>query len=270
MKNNRIVQTNIFEQEPLPEIKASIIVVPVSGGKDSQACLKLAIATGKRVVGMFSDTKFEHPETYAHIEKLRKLYGIEIHVISEEENSVPKEILKWKRFPGMRHRFCTKNLKVRPSKRFYKSFAEANGPMEVWIGVRKDESSARKKRYAGFVGSETCAPHEFMSEYPKYLEKMGVMFRLPIIDWSANDVFDYLDGEENPLYAQGFNRVGCFPCLAAGDRSDSVVFECAGGVLYEPVGVFLVASPGDGEIYLCLGVGAGGGSVWDRAAMGVV
>ena len=166
---------------------------------------------------MFNDTKFEHPETYAHIEKLRKLYGIEIHVISEEENSVPKEILKWKRFPGMRHRFCTKNLKVRPSKRFYKSFAEANGPMEVWIGVRKDESSARKKRYAGFVGSETCAPHEFMSEYPKYLEKMGVMFRLPIIDWSANDVFDYLDGEENPLYAQGFNRVGCFPCLAAGD-----------------------------------------------------
>lgn len=26
-----------------------------------------------------------------------------------------------------------------------------------------------------------------------------------------------LGGRENPLYARGFGRVGCFPCLAAGD-----------------------------------------------------
>lgn len=117
----------------------------------------------------------------------------------------------------MQHRFCTKNLKVRPSKRFYKKFAEQHGGFEVWIGVRKDESAARKKRYAGCVGEELVAPNDFMEEYPKFLQKMGVMFRLPVIDWSEKDVFEYLDGQENPLYSHGSKRVGCYPCLAAGD-----------------------------------------------------
>lgn len=43
------------------------------------------------------------------------------------------------------------------------------------------------------------------------------MFRLPIIDWTDDEVFDFIRGEQNPLYDQGFKRVGCFPCLASGD-----------------------------------------------------
>ena len=56
------------------------------------------------------------------------------------------------------------------------------------------------------------------SSYPKYLAKQGIMFRLPILNWSSQDVFDLLGDEVNPLYAQGFDRVGCFPCLASGDK----------------------------------------------------
>ena len=209
-----------FGIEKAPEINADLIVIPVSGGKDSQACLKLAVATGKKVVGMFSDTKFEHPLTYQHIDRMERMYGVEIIRVNEG-SSVEQEVLTPKAgnlfFPGMRHRFCTRELKIRPSKRFYKAFADEHGGFEVWIGVRKDESAARKKRYAGHVGEELVSPHDFMDEYPKFLQKMGVMFRLPIIDWSEQDVFDYLAGEENPLYSHGFNRVGCFPCLAAGD-----------------------------------------------------
>jgi 3'-phosphoadenosine 5'-phosphosulfate sulfotransferase (PAPS reductase)/FAD synthetase len=201
-----------------------MIVVPVSGGKDSQACLKLALATGDRVVGMFNDTAFEHPLTYAHIDNIRRMYGVEIIAINEG-NSVEREVLHWGRFPAMRHRFCTKNLKIRPSKRWYEQYAIDNGPFEVWIGVRKDESAARKKRYIGCVGDELITPNDFMNEYPKRMAKNGIMFRLPIIDWSTADVFEYLAGEENPLYAQGFNRVGCFPCLAAGDDQMTKAFN---------------------------------------------
>lgn len=214
-------QTDIFGYERYgievdPVIKADLIVVPVSGGKDSQACLKLAVSTGKKVVGMFNDTKFEHPITYQHIDRIEKLYGVEIVRVSEG-GSVQSEVYHWGRFPGMQHRFCTKNLKVRPSKRWYEAFEKQHGPFEVWIGVRKDESVARKKRYAGMVGDELVEPNDFMGEYPKRMAKNGIMFRLPIIDWSQEDVFEYLNGEENPLYSHGFNRVGCFPCLAAGD-----------------------------------------------------
>lgn len=38
----------------------------------------------------------------------------------------------------------------------------------------------------------------------------------PIIDLSAKEVFDYIafnGHKRNPLYDQGFNRVGCFPCI---------------------------------------------------------
>ena len=55
------------------------------------------------------------------------------------------------------------------------------------------------------------------SKYPQYLAKMGVRFRLCILDWTEADVLGFLDGEENPLYSAGFPRVGCFPCLASGD-----------------------------------------------------
>lgn len=205
-----------------------MIVVPISGGKDSQACLKLAKLTGDTVVGMFCDTKFEHPLTYSHIDRIERLYDVEIYRINEG-SSVIDEILTPKNgelfFPGMRHRFCTRELKIRPSKRFYQRTLAEYGPFEVWIGVRKDESAARRRRYAGVIGSEILPPHEFMSEYPKSLAKCGVMFRLPIIDWSELDVFEFLNGEENSLYSHGFNRVGCFPCLAAGDKQMTTAFN---------------------------------------------
>lgn len=85
--------------------------------------------------------------------------------------------------------------------------------------MRSKESHDRAKRYAGKVSGELYAPHEVMpSKYPKYLGKMGVMFRLAILHWTEAEVLDFLGGEEHPFYRNGFVRVGCFPCLASGDK----------------------------------------------------
>ena len=134
-------------------------------------------------------------------------------------------MLRKKKFPGPRLRFWTSNLKVRPAKRFYENLQRCCGGFEVWIGVRKSESAARQKRYVGIVGDELISPNDFMSEFPKRMEKNGIMFRLPIIDWIDTDVFDYLNGEENPLYKKGQKRVGCFPCLASDDKNKIAHFE---------------------------------------------
>ena len=32
-------------------------------------------------------------------------------------------------------------------------------------------------------------------------------------------------GKDNPLYNEGFDRVGCFPCLASGDKWKVKAFE---------------------------------------------
>ena len=194
-------------------------VVPISGGKDSQACLKLALQKYDKseIVGLFCDTKFEHPLTYSHVDKISEMYGVRI--VKVNNGDVPTLVRKYGRFPSDAARFCTDELKIKVGKAFYKKLAQEQGQgFEVWYGMRKAESSQREKRYAGTVCDDIYPPHLFMpSKYPQYLEKLGVMIRLPIVDWQTEDVFEFLDGEQSPLYSMGFDRVGCFPCLAGGD-----------------------------------------------------
>lgn len=203
------------------------VLVPISGGKDSQAALKLAVQThgAESVRGLFCDTQFEHPLTYAHVEKLRTLYG-NVQIDTVCGGSVLEKSIKYGRFPGGGARHCTDELKIRETRIYCKALAEQQGGFEVWYGMRTKESHERAKRYAGKVNDEVYPPHEIMpSKYPKYLAKLGVMFRLCILDWTETDVFSFLDGEENPLYAQGFSRVGCFPCLASGDAWKEKAFN---------------------------------------------
>lgn len=224
------------------------VLVPISGGKDSQSCLKLALEhyPASAIRGLFCDTKFEHPLTYEHVENMKRMYGVRIDTINA--GSVEEQCLKHERFPSDQARFCTDELKIRPTKRYCKALAEeqgssiasknrgvsasVSGGFEVWYGMRSDESPQRKKRYAGKVGEDVYPPHEVLKKYPKYLHKLGVSFRLAVIEWSTEDVFEYLAGQEHPLYkirnpdgTRKFGRIGCFPCQAAGDKAKETAYQ---------------------------------------------
>lgn len=208
------------------------VVVPVSGGKDSQSCLKLALKKypANAIRGLFCDTKFEHPLTYEHIRKMEEIYGVRIDTVST--GSVEQQCIKHKRFPSEQARFCTEELKIWPTKFYLKTLAIEQGGFEVWYGMRSDESPQRKKRYAGKIGADVYPPHEVLKKYPKYLHKLGVSFRLAVIEWGADDVFDFLEGEEHPLYkirlpdsSRKFDRIGCFPCQAAGDKVKEIAYQ---------------------------------------------
>lgn len=203
------------------------ILVPVSGGKDSQLCLQLAIEQvgAENVRGLFCDTQFEHPLTYKHVEDMRAWYGVKIDVVTA--GSVPEKVRRYKRFPGGGARFCTDELKIKPSIRYMRELAEQLGHgFEVWYGMRTEESTERAKRYKDRVSDEVYTPHEYMpSKYPKYLGKLGVMVRLPVLWWSKHQVLLEVGDRLNPLYPAGFDRVGCFPCLAAGDKHKERAFH---------------------------------------------
>lgn len=192
-------------------------IVPVSGGKDSQACLKMAIEEfgGDNVLGLFCDTQFEHPKTYQHVKNMSNRYEVEIITICG--GSVEGKSKKYKRFPGGGARHCTDELKIRETRIFLAEYSEKFGEVQVWYGMRTDESSERSKRYEFKDPDDMYHPHEVLAKYPKYLGERGVRYRLPIVDWTTSEVMEFLEGFHNPLYDEGFERVGCFPCLAGGD-----------------------------------------------------
>ena len=215
------------EVEKLSSIEGIKVIVPLSGGKDSQTCLELALKEYKNseILALFCDTKFEHDITYKHIEGLISKYRV--NYVYLNAGSVLSVCTKYKRFPGGGARHCTDELKIRPTKFFLKEFSLLNeGTVEVWYGMRMQESPQRAKRYAGKLDGTLYAPHEVMPrKYPKYLEKQGVMFKLPILEWSEEEVYTFLRGRGNPLYEKGFDRVGCFPCLAGGEKLQLKAFE---------------------------------------------
>lgn len=203
------------------------VIVPISGGKDSQTCLKLACQSfpKKDILALFCDTQFEHPITYTHIKKIIELY--DVNFVSISGGSVIEKVIKYNRFPMGGARFCTDELKMRETKLFCKQLAlQQKEGFDLWYGMRLGESINRKKKYTGYLDTEKYKMHEiFPGKYPKYLEKLGVFMRLPILNWTDTDVFDFLGDEINPLYSMGFDRVGCFPCLAAGDTTKEKAFN---------------------------------------------
>lgn len=204
-------------------------VVPFSGGKDSTACFKLAVGYFglEQVIGLFCDTKWEHSVTYQFIADMNAKYDNRIITLhNPEDATVPNLVRRYGYFPSGKVRFCTQLLKIAPSKFFYHIFAEELGTgFQVWCGMRREESNDRAIRYANKFGSELYDPYDVNQNYGKRLVGLGVYFVLPIVDWSEELVYQYCAEDINPLYAAGADRVGCAPCLAAGDGTKNKYFR---------------------------------------------
>lgn len=212
-----------------------IDVVGISGGKDSTATALLAIENLEdppRFV--FCDTGIEAPATYEYIEylseKLKVMTGAGVEVIKADftEQMAKKkaklalkgepnrridameptgnpflDLCVWKgRFPSSRCRFCTEHLKMNPTIKFIQSLMQDGDTVMSWSGERAEESLARAKKPVKEVLLKT--------------ENAVAYTYRPILRWTEQMCFDKLKQhgiEPNPLYAQGFNRVGCFPCV---------------------------------------------------------
>lgn len=181
------------------------IVCGISGGKDSCALLlylkfellpKLKIPTS-RLICTFSDTHWEAEETYGHIRLISDTLYPVIWIDSEGFENLAK---RKKRFPSTRARFCTQELKLKPTKEFLDSL---DGKILSVNGMRRDESKARSKLTEFGGANETYHGH---TEWR------------PILDWTIVDVIRIhkrYDFPLNPLYDMGFARVGCMPCIHA-------------------------------------------------------
>lgn len=162
--------------------------VSFSGGKDSTAVLALARRAGV-TDAFFIDTGLEFPETIEFV----KAEGAQViekggDFFQAVERAGP---------PGKDNRWCCKLLKLHPLKRHLATV----GPCVTIQGNRWYESWNR----AGL--DET-------SQNPNNPLQLNVS---PIRHWRALEVWLYLWWRElpyNPLYEQGFERLGCYLCPA--------------------------------------------------------
>ncbi|MBN7122851.1 phosphoadenosine phosphosulfate reductase [Erwinia billingiae] len=152
-----------------------------------------------------TDTKFA--EAWR---KSAKRWGIDftspleaaLSVLKPSGNSFLDAALLHGKFPMLRDRFCTDELKIQVA--FDQAIAPLLDEGEVvvqWSGVRGDESSKRAG-YNRFEGDKRD---------PDFLYNF-----LPIHKWTATDVFalhKYFGIKPNPLYMEGAARVGCMNCV---------------------------------------------------------
>ena len=228
-------QTNLgFIKPPETNIKTdNYILVPISGGKDSTASLLIALENNPKdkIVPVFNDTGWEHPLTYDYINYLQDKLGIKINKThgGERGETLVDVIRNMKKFPFGRGRFCTMYMKQYSLRDWYKNnLYDPDKVYEMWFGMRTQESGQRARKYAGISPKELFDMEDiFPSRYNKKL-KATLKVRLPVVDWTTTEVFDYLEKkgvDKNPLYNEGTNdRVGCYPCMLAGKKVQEKMF----------------------------------------------
>jgi 3'-phosphoadenosine 5'-phosphosulfate sulfotransferase (PAPS reductase)/FAD synthetase len=208
------------------------IIVPISGGKDSTACLIKALKTSDNVVAVFNDTGWDHPTTYEYIDYLRDTLNIDIHTTTggKRGKDLVSLIRDMGKFPFGLGRFCTMYLKQYALRDWYKdNIYDGNTHYEVWFGMRTGESAQRARKYAGLEPEDLFDMEDiFPNRWNKKL-RATLQCRLPVVTWTEDEVFNYIESngiKRNPLYFEGTNdRVGCYPCMLASKKVQAEMFK---------------------------------------------
>ena len=168
------------------------IELAYSTGKDSDVILELAKMAGIPFEAIYKNTTCDQPGSIAHAREM----GVKI--VQPKMNLL--QLIEKKGWPTRFRRFCCEVLKE------YKIHDR------VILGIRREESIARAKRY---TEPEQCRVYSSKEKVRQYL---------PILDWTNEDVAQFVRERElrcHPHYydEQGNfhveRRVGCIGCPMA-------------------------------------------------------
>ena len=198
------------------------LVFTDSGGKDSAVICKLAENAGIPFEIIHSHTTADAPPTVYHVRKRAKMYedkGIKytiLHPMYKGEPTSMWKLIPLKKIPPTRvARYCCKVFKEQGGRDRF-----------IVTGVRWDESNARKNNRWAFEVIDTRKTSLLLNNDNDEDRRLFETCQLkgkrvcnPIIDWKKNDVWEYLHEQKvefNPLYCEGWKRIGCVGCPMAG------------------------------------------------------
>ena len=202
------------------------LVITDSGGKDSSVVKELAVRAGIPFEVMHNHTTADAPDTVRFVRSEAKRfedmgikYTINMPTYKGQRASmwslIPQKLMP----PTRLVRYCCAVLK------------ETGGAGRfIATGVRWAESAARKNNRGIYEKSSQDKSKRIILNNDNDDKRM--LFencRLkaqrvvnPIVDWQDADVWDFLKSEDappcNPLYAEGWCRVGCVGCPLAGSQ----------------------------------------------------
>lgn len=204
-------------------------ICSVSGGKDSTALYCLMVEFyGKDFLPIFADTGNEHPVTLNYVRNIHIMAnGPEVVMVKADFSDKLKakgkdvsgnpflDMMLWKgRAPSTKAQFCTEWVKLWPMLQYL----ENAHPFDEWVmfsGIRQGESLARERKYQNPFTTNSYYDCDYI---------------LPMLYESEQQIFDFLEEKgvaPNPLYALGYGRVGCFPCIHANKNELSLLPEWA-------------------------------------------
>lgn len=198
------------------------LVITYSGGKDSDVLLALTERSGIPFEVLHSLTTADAPETVRHVyDTFRRLEEkgmkctVDKHLQPDGSRVTMWNLIQKKLMPPTRLvRYCCTVLKEGGGKDRF-----------IATGVRWAESTARKRRGGLEVLTSKQQNKLILSNDNDEDRRLFETCQLkgkrvvnPIIDWKDNEVLDYAAAEKitmNPLYCEGFHRVGCVGCPMA-------------------------------------------------------
>lgn len=208
------------------------LLLTYSGGKDSDTVLTLAKKSGIPYEVQTSHTTADAPETVYYIRKVfhdLELGGVKCYVnlpYSKGQRTSMWKLIPEKGYPPTRlTRYCCAVLK------------ESHGKDRViTTGVRWAESRSRANRRGIFekqVSNEekavkTTSDTDSLDDVFAPCKMAARYIVNPIVDWTEDDVWDYLHDQgvqANPLYCEGWKRVGCVGCPMAGGKMQAKEFQ---------------------------------------------
>ena len=210
------------------------LVVRYSGGKDSDVILQLAKESGVPFRVTHNLTTADPPDNVYYIRRVfaaLREEGIDCRI------NVPRRSL-WRIMretlviPSRIMRVCCSELKERrmPDAPYIVTgvrWAESAGRRAksgiAMVYTAREMGVEEKAAAAGLLTTDDASSRRLFEQ----CQLRGVRVLNPIIAWSDDDVWSYLHSrgiEGNPLYKEGWTRIGCVGCPRAGRRARELAF----------------------------------------------